>query len=145
MFSNIFKWILTFLLGQMSSEKWLGLHRIRKNCNKRVGNMTKKYKNTNIPPMDFCFWLAATKDTGERVDYAGIENKRSLFPFQQHRFVEVRYWQRTSLVAWQNSFLMTWTDVLKLPENIFFPSFPSTITSTYYSVHTYTQAIAASC
>lgn len=38
--------------------------------------------------MPFCFWITATVDLGEHVDYGDIKSKELLLPFQQHSFIE---------------------------------------------------------
>lgn len=60
----------------------------------------------------------------------------SLFLFQQQEkptLLQLIYRQWSYLVAWQHNFLIRWTAIILMaPKNIFFPSFPPTITPTFH-------------
>lgn len=124
----------------------LGLHDIRSTCNMRH---IQKYLHTiycmlyNTVPMPFWFRFAAHVEPQRAIRLYRDWKKRNFYssnmvPLREARLAtadNLTTNQLSSMAAAINNFLMIWTEnIVMQPENIFFPSSSSHITSTFYSV-----------
>lgn len=88
-----------------------------------------KILNNTVPA--FYFWIPANLDHRERVDYVYIEKNKSLFPSLReiHPTMNQLGYMATLFLDYWNK------ERFNAPESIFFPSFPSTVLLTFYSVN----------
>lgn len=73
-------------VGQLDSRKIYNKH--VEPCDGKIFLKNVLVTATVLKP--FCFWITATVDLREQVDYGDIKSKESLLPFQQHSFISLQ-------------------------------------------------------